>query len=324
MRRTTPGEGGSLRGLARWRADQRFALDEAKQTLGNQPLATGLITLTLALTLLLPAALGRVLSLLEANISAWPTTPKINVFFAAEAPPAPLLQRWRAHPDIASLKVQTAQASAEEFRAALGVGSALGKTFAQGPLPRLPSVAVVTPQPDAQAPARVKALAERLGQEAGALGVQVDLAWVLRLRGALDVFTTLLATFQGLLAAAVLLLVGTVTRMALLERLPALRTLRLLGATDGFLLAPFVYQALAYGLAGGLLAGLGLLALEGALTPALMALASAYALPLAPSASAASAFFALLGLALGLSFVGAFLAGFWVLRRFDAGLNETA
>ena len=324
MTRATPGAGGSLRGLARWRADQRYALDEAKQTLQSQPLATVLITLTLALALLLPAALGRVLSLLEANISAWPTTPKINVFFAAEVPPAPLLQRWRAHPDIASLAVQSAQESAAEFQAALGVDAALGKSFGQGPLPRLPSVVVVTPKREAQAPARLKALAEALEQEAGALGVQVDLAWVMRLQGALAVFFVLLSTFQGLLAAAVLLLVGTVTRMALLERLPALRTLRLLGATDGFLLAPFVYQALAYGLGGGLVAGLGLLALEGALSPALTALASAYALPLTPSASAASAFLSLLALALALAFLGALLAGFWVLRRFERGLEQTS
>ncbi|MEY3041809.1 MAG: hypothetical protein RLZZ174_891 [Pseudomonadota bacterium] len=324
MRRATPGEGGSLRGLARWRADQRYALGEAKQTLGKQPLATGLIMITLALALLLPAALGRVLGLLEANIGTWPTTPKINVFFAAEVPPGPLLQRWRAHPDIADLRVQTAQASAEEFQAALGVGSALGKRFGAAPFPPLPSVVVVTPREDAQAPARVKALAEALEQEAGTLGVQVDLAWVLRLRGALEVFSMLLYTFQGLLTTAALLLVGTVTRMALLERLPALRTLRLLGATNGFLLAPFIYQALAYGLGGGFMAGLGLLVLEGALSPALTALASAYALPLTLSASAASSFLFLLASGLALAFLGALLAGLWVLRRFESGLEQTA
>ena len=67
-----------------------------------------------------------------------------------------------------------------------------------------------------------------------------------------------------------------------------------------------------------------LAALEGALSPALTALASAYALPLTPSASAASAFLSLLALALALAFLGALLAGFWVLRRFERGLEQTS
>ena len=57
----------------------------------------------------------------------------------------------------------------------------------------------------------------------GALGVQVDLEWVERLqpRGPR---TQVLVLFRSLLTAAVVLLVGGLTRMALLERLPALHT----------------------------------------------------------------------------------------------------
>ncbi|MBL6718528.1 MAG: hypothetical protein ISQ02_07745 [Pseudomonadales bacterium] len=317
MSAPAPGEGGSLKGLARWRADQRYALREARQTLRAQTLGTALIALTLALALLLPAALGRVLALTEGNLAHWPTTPRINVFFGSPEPPATLLARWRAHREIAALQAQSSEASRAEFRAALGMETALSRGLAGEAMPPLPSVVIVTPRPEAQSAARLKALAEELSREAGALGVQVDLAWVERLQGTLGFFTEVLVLFQGLLTAAVVLLVGALTRMALLERLPALRTLRLLGASDGFLLAPFLYQALAYGVAGGLLAALSLLALESSLTPALQALATAYALPLAPGGSAALAALSVLAQAVCFAFLGALGAGLWVLGRFD-------
>lgn len=317
MSAPAPGAGGSLKGLARWRADQRYALLEAQQTLRAQPLGTALIALTLALALLLPAALGRVLALTEGNLAHWPTTPAINVFFDRPEPPAALLARWRGHPEIAALEVQSSEASRAEFQAALGMGSALSRGLAGDAMPPLPSVVMVTPRPEAQGAARLKALAEALGQEAGALGVQVDLAWVQRLQGTLTFFTQVLLLFQGLLTAAVILLVGALTRMALLERLPALRTLRLLGASDGFLLAPFLYQALAYGVTGGVLAALSLLAMESALTPALQALATAYALPLAAGGSGGFAALSVLAQGVGFAFLGALGAGLWVLARFD-------
>ena len=312
-----PGEGGSLKGLARWRADQRYALGEAWQTLGAQPLGTTLIALTLALALLLPAALGRVLALTEGNLAHWPTTPRINVFFDRPEPPATLLARWRAHPEIAALEVQSSEASRTEFLAALGMETALSRGLAGEAMPPLPSVVLVTPRLEAQSSARLKALAEGLSQEAGAMGVQVDLAWVERLQTTLGFFTQVLVLFRSLLTAAVVLLVGALTRMALLERLPALHTLRLLGASDGFLLAPFLYQALAYGVAGGLLAALSLLALESSLTPALQALATAYALPIAPGGSGGLAALSVLVQAVGFAFFGALSVGLWVLGRLD-------
>lgn len=140
MSAPAPGEGGSLKGLARWRADQRYALREARQTLRAQTLGTALIALTLALALLLPAALGRVLALTEGNLAHWPTTPRINVFFGSPEPPATLLARWRAHREIAALQAQSSEASRAEFRAALGMETALSRGLAGEAMPPLPSV----------------------------------------------------------------------------------------------------------------------------------------------------------------------------------------
>ena len=127
--------------------------------------------------LLLLAALGRVLALTEGNLAHWPTTPRINVFFDRPEPPARLHARWRAHPEIAALEEQSSEASRTEFLAALGMETALSRGLAGEAMPPLPSVVLVTPRLEAQSAARLKALAEGLSQEAGAMGVQVDLAW---------------------------------------------------------------------------------------------------------------------------------------------------
>ena len=190
-----PGEGGSLKGLARWCADQRYALGEARQTLGAQPLGTTLIALTLALALLLPAALGAGARAHRRQSCTLANDPADQRFFDRPEPPATLLARWRAHPEIAALEVQSSEASRTEFLAALGMETALSRGLAGEAMPPLPSVVLVTPRLEAQSAARLKALAEGLSQEAGAMGVQVDLAWVERLQTTLGFFTQVLVLF---------------------------------------------------------------------------------------------------------------------------------
>jgi cell division transport system permease protein len=58
----------------------------------------------------------------------------------------------------------------------------------------------------------------------------------------------------GLLAVAVLLIVGNTIRLAVLSRRDEIEVAKLVGATDAFIRRPFLYSGLAQGVLGAMLA----------------------------------------------------------------------
>jgi cell division transport system permease protein len=183
----------------------------------------------------------------------WDGTPRINVFLVAEGS-AEQAMGWEAMADVAEVVYQSPQVSLDELLAATGFGAAMEGVLSSFEGNPLPAVAIVTPAPAAAAPARVRALAARLQAEPGVEGVQVDLEWLQRLQAGLALMQRLTWGLGVLLAAAVVLVVGSLTRMAVAQREDEIRVLKLVGGSDGFVLRPFLYLGLMLGLSGGLAA----------------------------------------------------------------------
>jgi cell division transport system permease protein len=95
--------------------------------------------------------------------------------------------------------------------------------------------------------------------------VQVDTAWVERLRAMLALAGRLVDFATVLLGLAVAIVVGNTIRLEINNRSVEIEVTKLVGGTDGFIRRPFLYLGLCYGLAGALVAllvvGLGLLLL---------------------------------------------------------------
>jgi cell division transport system permease protein len=95
--------------------------------------------------------------------------------------------------------------------------------------------------------------------------VQVDTAWVTRLRAMLALAGRLVDFATVLLALAVAIVVGNTIRLEINNRSVEIEVTKLVGGTDAFIRRPFLYLGLCYGLAGALVAlgivGLGLLLL---------------------------------------------------------------
>jgi cell division transport system permease protein len=103
------------------------------------------------------------------------------------------------------------------------------------------------------------------------------------------------------LAVATAVLVSNTLRLAVFARREEIEIMKLVGATDGFVAAPFLIEGTLQGLLGGALAALALVGLHGALVPRLQA-----AVPLARALSLADTLppALLLSLALGGAAVG--------------------
>jgi cell division transport system permease protein len=106
------------------------------------------------------------------------------------------------------------------------------------------------------------ALIGRLRGDADIDLVQYDAAWRERLDAILAAATRGAQLLAGLLALALLLVVGNTVRLDIAGRSDEIGVMQLLGASSGFMRRPFLYIGLWYGLFSALLATALALAVE--------------------------------------------------------------
>jgi cell division transport system permease protein len=153
----------------------------------------------------------------------------------------------------------------------------------------------------------VEALASAVGKLPEADVVQVDTAWVARLRAMLALASRIVDFATVLLGLAVAIVVGNTIRLEINNRSVEIEVTKLVGGTDGFIRRPFLYLGLWYGLAGALVAALVVAVGLALLDPPVRALAGLY-----------GSSFSLRGLSPGET--GVLLAGGAVLGWAGAGL----
>src|SRR5699024_4423570 len=83
---------------------------------------------------------------------------------------------------------------------------------------------------------------------------RLDMAWLARLSGIVDLLRQAVMGMAVLLLAGVLLVVRNTLRLNILNSRYEIEVMKLVGATDRFIQRPFLYVGLWYGIIGGLLA----------------------------------------------------------------------
>jgi cell division transport system permease protein len=116
-----------------------------------------------------------------------------------------------------------------------------------------------------------RALAARLRGVPGAVEVDYGTAWLEALEALVRRAKVAAIALFGVLALATAVLVSNTLRLAVFARRDEIEIMKLVGATDGFVAAPFLIEGSLQGLAGGALAALGLVGLHGAIVPRLQA-----------------------------------------------------
>lgn len=276
----------------------------ALRRLASQPFASLLTVLVIATALALPAGLRVAVNNADAVSDSWQGAADFTVYLKLDV--SEEAARRTAHSieqrnDVARVTVIDRDAALAEFRARSGFGEALD---ALGGNP-LPHTLVVSPASGIASD--VEALAKAVGALPETDLVQVDTAWVARLRAMLALADRLVDFATVLLGLAVAIVIGNTIRLEINNRSVEIEVTKLVGGTDGFIRRPFLYLGLCYGVAGAVLAlaivALALLLLR----PPVRALAELY-----------GSSFALAGLSLRES--GALLLGGGLLGWAGAGL----
>lgn len=260
--------------LAVWREHHVWCLRASMRRLAARPAGTLLTVLVMGFALALPLAFWLVLGNVQQLAGTLGRTQALNVFMQVDATPdaaGALAEKLRARGDVARVGVKTPAAGMDELASMQGFAKALD-ALDYNPLPY---VLVVEPRQHAGA-AAIEALARDLRDMPGVDQVQDDGTWRERLDALVDAGQRIVAAMAVLLALAAVLVVGNSVRLDIQGRAEELAVLKLVGASNAFVRRPYLYSGLWYGLAGGLVASVLVLLVEGLLAGPMQQLVASY------------------------------------------------
>ncbi len=223
----------------------------AVQRLGRQPFASVLTILVVATALALPAGLRVAVKNADAVSNSWQNAADFTVYLKIDVSEDAAKRTARGiegRDDVAGVTLIDRDAALAEFRAQSGFGEALD-ALDGNPLPH-----TLVVHPASGIATDVEALAAAIEKLPETELVQVDTAWVTRLRAMLALAGRIVDFATALLGLAVAVVVGNTIRLEINNRSVEIEVTKLVGGTDAFIRRPFLYLGLCLGLAGAFVA----------------------------------------------------------------------
>ena len=275
--------------------------------LAHQPIAALMTMGVIAVALALPLFLSLLLQNARSATGNWNEAYNLSVYMdkkAGAARATSLAKQLRQRGDVAAVRIITAEQALAEFRSDSGFGSALD-ALEDNPLP---DTLVVTPTLAASTPQGTESLKVAIAAMSDVQTVQIDTEWVKRLHAMLDLLRRVVLLTGGLLGLGIVLIVSNTIRLDILNRRAEIEVMKLVGASDGFTRRPFLYAGIWYGLGGGLLALMLVAVASTVLARPVANLAFLYGSAFSLEGLKIVTALAVLGLAVGLSWIGSWLA----------------
>ena len=217
----------------------------------RQPVGSAMTIIVIAIALALPAGLRVLVNNFEMLSGSWAGAIDFSVYLSMdveESRARELAMELERRDDVTQVVFVAREAALEEFQSYSGFGAALD-ALEENPLPH---ALVVRPAGDSRE--QIEALAGDLAELVETDLVQVDTAWVERMRAMLLLVARGVDLATVLLALAVVLVIGNTIRLEINNRRTEIEVVKLVGGSDAFIRRPFLYMGLCYGLSGGLLA----------------------------------------------------------------------
>jgi cell division transport system permease protein len=237
--------------LTHWRQHHAEEVVNSLKRLRSTPVSTLMTLLVIAIALALPLGLAKVLGDARGLVKGWNGNVQVSLYLQNNLSPAAQAETQKkieARGDVARVELITPAQALKEFKANSGYGQAVD-LLGDNPLP--PVLVVYPGNPDPQA---LQALRQDLATLPGVASAELDMAWVQRLSGMLEVGDRLLIALACALVAAVLLVVGNTIRLGIESRREEIVVIKLLGASDAFVRRPFLYMGFWSGFLGGIIA----------------------------------------------------------------------
>ncbi|MFV2057596.1 MAG: permease-like cell division protein FtsX [Thiohalomonadales bacterium] len=227
-------------------------------TLGQlcrNPFSTSLTSAVIAIALALPAGLFVFVNSMQQLTTHWQTNNQISVFMRYQTEQRQVLalkNKLLGWPEIESVRYISPQQGLEDFKQYSGLGDVLNK-LDNNPLP---AVLTVIPRAELNQPQKIAPLLTKIRTQANVDMLKVDMEWLQRLESIIKIGRLAAAILAGLLAIAILLIVGNTLRLTIYNHRQEILVSKLIGATTPFIRRPFLYVGFWYGLFAALTAWL--------------------------------------------------------------------
>jgi cell division transport system permease protein len=238
-----------------WRDHHRLSAADSLRRMLENPVSSLLTWLVIGIALALPAALNVALENARSVSGSWDSPAQISLFLqdeVGEEAAAALHASLAGRGDVAGASLVTREAALAEFASLSGFADVLD-SLEENPLPNL---LLVTPAPGVPP----EALREELEALEGVAQAVLDMAWVQRLNGLMELSRRIVLALGALLVLGVVLILGNTIRLAIENRRDEIVIVKLVGGSNAFVRRPFLYTGLWYGVGGGAVAALLVLA----------------------------------------------------------------
>ncbi|MFP1985534.1 permease-like cell division protein FtsX [Lonsdalea quercina] len=235
-----------------WQEQWRYAWGNTLRDMLRQPLATLLTIMVIAISLTLPSICYLVWKNVSQAAKQWYPTPQLTIYLdkalddkAAEG----VIAKIQSTDGVDKVNYLSRNEAMGEFRNWSGFGGALDM-LEENPLP---AVAIVTPKMTFQSAETMTSLRDRITSIEGVDEVRMDDSWYSRLVAMTGLVGQIAFTIGVLMIVAVFLVIGNSIRLSIFSRRDTINVMKLIGATDGFILRPFLNGGAMLGLCGALL-----------------------------------------------------------------------
>lgn len=271
------------------------------------PLASLMTIAVLGLSLTLPASLYLVVKNVQQVSSGFEEASEISLFVKEsmnEQETQTLVKRLALYPEVESVTFISKQQALQEFKQVSGFGQALSYLNSNP----LPDVVLVIPTSRHRQPNAAKVLLTKLESEREVDFGKLDIAWLERLNALLSLLKESVITIALLLLTSVTLIIGNTIRLSIMDKKEEIQVMKLVGATNTFIHAPFLWTGIWYGVIGGLFAFICVALMMWWLSTAVSSVASVYQTSFSLIGLTLKEFGSLVLLATSLGFIGSYLS----------------
>jgi cell division transport system permease protein len=245
-----PSKSKSLKGG--WQEQWRYALRGTLSDMWRQPLATLLTVMVIAISLTLPSVCYMVWKNVSQAATQWYPAPQLTVYLSKtldDTAAENVVGQLKQVDGVDNVNYLTREEALNEFRNWSGFGGAMDM-LEQNPLP---AVAIITPKLNFQNSDTMQSLRDRVSKVQGVDEVRMDDSWFARLAALTGLVGQIASMIGVLMIVAVFLVIGNSVRLSIFARRDTINVQKLIGATDGFILRPFLYGGALLGFSGAVL-----------------------------------------------------------------------
>lgn len=237
----------------RWRRQIGYAWRNTFNNFTQHIFASLLTVFVIAIAITLPTISYLLWKNANQAAQQWYPTPNLTVYInkkLTSKQTTELITKLKSYHEVEKIDYLSRDQTKEEFKTWSGFGSALD-LLDENPLP---AVAIIIPKEEAKQTSILHTFQSKLIGINGVDDVQLDDSWFTRLTALTDMVKSIVWIISIFMIGAVSLVIGNSIRLSIFARRQTIVVMQLIGATEGFILRPFLYNGTLIGFMSAILA----------------------------------------------------------------------